>query len=112
MTEEQRKLLKEIAEKLKGRILFPEAVARAKEYLAKAVFLTKEESDVITIMKSLDKCDPKLAYDATVPGYFLTSYGEIKKEIVDSLLQKGLIYDAEVIHGGSVQLYELTNKEI
>lgn len=73
------------------------------------------EKDVILAMRRMKEYEAKLAYDAMAHrdygeegAYNVPGVGVVPKLVVDSLLTKGLIYYDEVICGGSVQTYELT----
>jgi hypothetical protein len=66
------------------------------------------ELEVLKVMAEADKSTPTLAYDATIPGYCVAGVGRVSAEVFESLYNKDLIIGAEVIHGGSVQLYDLT----
>lgn len=68
------------------------------------------ELEILKHMAEADDSTPTLAYDATLPGYCVAGVGMVTKEIVDTLYEKDFIIDAEVIHGGSVQLYDITQK--
>ena len=65
----------------------------------------------LDVIKHIVEDDAILGFVAKTPShYWLNGIGDVSYEIFKSLYDNDFIIDAEVIHGGSVQLYDLTQK--